>query len=69
MLTLDMVAAVASELPHTAENAAQAKIVDIASPPRRRPSQAKPASYRSSEMLARYTKPPIRTNIGITEKP
>jgi len=40
MATLDMVAAVASEDPQMAEKPPQARIVAMASPPRKRPSRA-----------------------------
>jgi hypothetical protein len=63
-----MVEAVAVEEPQTAPKPPQAATAAIATPPRNRPSQAFPARKRSRDSPQRDASPPIRMNIGRTER-
>ena len=67
MATLDIVAAVARDEPHTALKPPQATTVAMASPPLRCPRNAFDAVYNSSDNRALVTKFPIRINKGTTE--
>ena len=63
-----MVEAVASEEPHTAPKPAQARIADIATPPRVQPTQAFAARNRSRLRPAREAMLPMGANIGSTDR-
>ena len=66
--TWPMVEAVAVDEPQTAPKPAQAAIAAIATPPRKRPSHAFAARNRSDDSPQRDASPPIRMNIGSTDR-
>ena len=63
-----MVEAVAVDEPQTAPKPAQAATAAIATPPRKRPSQALAPRNRSRDRPQREASAPISTNIGSTER-
>ncbi|MCY1436987.1 hypothetical protein D9M71_531320 [compost metagenome] len=69
MATLDMVAAVAMELPHTAEKAPQDTTVASARPPLKWPRKALAARYSCFDMPDSVIRLPISRNNGTTDRP
>ena len=67
MVTLDMVAAVASEEPQTAEKPPQDRTVAMASPPRMRPNTRSAAAKSPWAMPDPAKTLPMKMNKGTTE--